>query len=294
MIKDQGMDVDKSDCELSITKQLSLISFDKKNGREGFSDCKDFHKNELCKKRCDSTGSVKSCTDQLRFIQKTVRDTSCDATSSHDTSSNPEQSLPSPGNIDSKRHTLQKVPSITVCDDTENRAGVESRKNSLFDPRFLMPTESSVDEARYLLASRRVSLPSTSKGIRSRSLDMVAEEQPSDSAHESNTSVPLASLGLPRYRARSRSLDTGLRKRNNFSAFKESLKLRDVQKNKAWYVRRDLSLAKEVTASYLDLCYPFCSLLRMSWWSNLCYAKARTRTQQSTTFFLLGGSIFPT
>lgn len=232
MSKDQGMDVDKSDCELSITKQLSLISFDKKNGREGFSDCKDFHENELCKKRCDSTGSVKSCTDQLRFIQKTVRDTSCDATSSHDTSSNPEQSLPSPGNIDSKRHTLQKVPSITVCDDTENRAGVESRKNSLFDPRFLMPTESSVDEARYLLASRRVSLPSTSKGIRSRSLDMVAEEQPSDSAHESNTSVPLASLGLPRYRARSRSLDTGLRKRNNFSAFKESLKLRDVQKTR--------------------------------------------------------------
>lgn len=106
------------------------------------------------------------------------------------------------------------------------------KKNSLFDPRFLIPTESSVDEARYLLASRRGSSPSAYQCIRSRSLDMVAEEQPSDSAHESNTSTPPASLGLPRYRTRSRSLDTGLKKRYNFSAFKESLKLRDVQKTR--------------------------------------------------------------
>lgn len=232
MSKDQGMDFDESARELSFTKQLSLISFDNNSGREGFSDCEEFNKDKLCKKRCDSTGSLNSNPDQLTFNQKTIGDTSCDATSTHDTSSNRKQSLPSPGNIDSKRHALQKVPSITVCDDTENRAGVESKKNSLFDPRFLMPTESSVDEARYLLASRRGSSPSAYQCIRSRSLDMVAEEQPSDSAHESNTSTPPASLGLPRYRTRSRSLDTALKKRNNFSAFKESLKLRDVQKTR--------------------------------------------------------------
>ena len=54
---------------------------------------------------------------------------------------------------------------------------------------------------------------------------MVTEEQPSDSTNEDNTMASLASLRVPRYRNRSRSLDTGLETTKSFSAFKESLKV---------------------------------------------------------------------
>ena len=85
--------------------------------------------------------------------------------------------------------------------------------------------QSSVEEARYLLASRRGSLPCVGRNMRRRSLDMVAEEQPSDHRGGDRVTTSLASLRVPRHRNRSRSLDNSLETSNNFAAFKESLKV---------------------------------------------------------------------
>ena len=86
--------------------------------------------------------------------------------------------------------------------------------------------QSSVEEARYMLASRRGSFPCTGRGMRRKSLDMVAEEQSTDSTQGDNTMTSLVSLRVPRHRNRSRSLDNSLETRNSFAAFKESLKVR--------------------------------------------------------------------
>ena len=88
-----------------------------------------------------------------------------------------------------------------------------------------VPFKSSVEEARYLLASRRGSFPGVGRDMRRRSLDMVAEEQPANLTSGDKALRPLASLKVPHYRNRSRSLDNSLETSTSFAAFKESLKV---------------------------------------------------------------------
>lgn len=144
-----GMDADKSGCELSITEQFNQLSSDNNKDEGEFPDCDEFRKNELCKKRCESTGSRNSNTHQLTIIQNTLKDTRYEATSNRVRVDTPEKrdkekfSLSPLVHIDGRRHTVHEVPSITVCHDVETRASMETGQNSLFDPRFLMPTEVS-------------------------------------------------------------------------------------------------------------------------------------------------------
>lgn len=94
--------------------------------------------------------------------------------------------------------------------------------------------KSSVEEARYLLASTGGSgrRPSAGRGMRRRSLDMVVEEQPNESLKGDRPMTSLGSqLRVPRHRNRSRSLDNSFETRNSFAAFKESLKVRLLEKN---------------------------------------------------------------
>lgn len=93
--------------------------------------------------------------------------------------------------------------------------------------------KSSVEEARYLLASTGGSgrRPSAGRGMRRRSLDMVVEEQPTESLNGDRSMTSLGSqLRVPRHRNRSRSLDNSFETRNSFAAFKESLKVRLLDK----------------------------------------------------------------
>lgn len=93
--------------------------------------------------------------------------------------------------------------------------------------------KSSVEEARYLLASTGGSgrRPSAGRGMRRRSLDMVVEEQPTESWNGDRSMTSLGSqLRVPRHRNRSRSLDNSFETRNSFAAFKESLKVRLLDK----------------------------------------------------------------
>ena len=93
--------------------------------------------------------------------------------------------------------------------------------------------KSSVEEARYLLASTGGSgrRPSAGRGMRRRSLDMVVEEQPTESLNGDRSMMSLGSqLRVPRHRNRSRSLDNSFETRNSFAAFKESLKVRLLDK----------------------------------------------------------------
>ena len=61
--------------------------------------------------------------------------------------------------------------------------------------------------------------------MRRRSLDMVVEEQGNDPSSGDRAMTPVSSLGVPRHRNRSRSLDNSLASNANFAAFKESLKV---------------------------------------------------------------------
>ena len=85
-----------------------------------------------------------------------------------------------------------------------------------------------MEEARYLLASTGGSgrRPSAVRAMRRRSLDMVAEEQTTDSTKGDSSMTSLASqLRVPRHRNRSRSLDNSFETTTSFAAFKESLKV---------------------------------------------------------------------
>lgn len=98
---------------------------------------------------------------------------------------------------------------------------------------FFFFLKSSVEEARYLLASTGGSgrRPSAGRGMRRRSLDMVVEEQPTESLNGDRSMTSLGSqLRVPRHRNRSRSLDNSFETRNSFAAFKESLKVRLLDK----------------------------------------------------------------
>lgn len=99
--------------------------------------------------------------------------------------------------------------------------------------RIFFFSKSSVEEARYLLASTGSSgrRPSAGRGMRRRSLDMVVEEQPTESLNGDRSMTSLGSqLRVPRHRNRSRSLDNSFETRNSFAAFKESLKVRLLDK----------------------------------------------------------------
>ena len=103
----------------------------------------------------------------------------------------------------------------------------------IFTYLFFFFFKSSVEEARYLLASTGGSgrRPSAGRGMRRRSLDMVVEEQPTESWNGDRSMTSLGSqLRVPRHRNRSRSLDNSFETRNSFAAFKESLKVRLLDK----------------------------------------------------------------
>ena len=51
--------------------------------------------------------------------------------------------LPSLINSEMRHHTVQEVPSITVCQDGESRGSKVTQQDLSLDPRFLMPTEVS-------------------------------------------------------------------------------------------------------------------------------------------------------
>lgn len=233
------MDDDKCDCQVSITEGVNLLSFNQHNNNDEVELTDDhFSKSALITKWRGSTGSVNNNRDQLT-ITETTNDLRYETITYHvraDTQPSRDKGkflLPPLKNNEGRRHTVHEVPSITVCQDGEIRVGKDAEDS--FDPRFLMPTESSVEEARYLLAStggsgRRLSAV---RGVRRRSLDMVLEEQPTDPVKGDSSVTSLATqLRVPRHRNRSRSLDNSLETRNSFEAFKESLKLRDVKKTR--------------------------------------------------------------
>lgn len=139
--------------------------------------------------------------------------------------------LPTLRSCDTSSSVTREVPSITVCEDEESSVSKAKQQELSLDPRFLMPTEASVDESRYLLATRRSSLPTFGRGMRSRSLDMVLEDQTIGITRGDKAVTPLSSLRVPRHRNRSRSLDNSLETNTSFAAFKESLKLRNVRNN---------------------------------------------------------------
>lgn len=139
--------------------------------------------------------------------------------------------LPSLTVSDMRSNAALEVPRITVFKGEETRASESTQQELSLDPRFLMPTEASVEEARYLLASRRRSLPTFGRSTRTRSLDMVVEDQTIDATSGDRTLAPSSSLRVPRRRSRSRSLDNSVETRTSFAAFKESLKMRNVKNN---------------------------------------------------------------
>lgn len=226
---------EKSDGQVYITEGVNQLSFNKYGNEEILED-ETLKESKLLITRFETTGSVHNgYTDPLTVIQNEPTDLRCETNNTHVQAATPlgrdkaKFSLPSLITCNMRRHADHEVPSITVCQDGESRARKVAHRD--LDPRFLMPTESSVEEARYLLASRRGSLPCVGRNIRRRSLDMVAEEQPSDHRGGDRVTTSLASLRVPRHRNRSRSLDNSLETSNNFAAFKESLKLRNVKKN---------------------------------------------------------------
>ena len=76
-----------------------------------------------------------------------------------------------------------------------------------------------------MLASRRSSFPCIGQNMPRKSLDMVIEEQSCETPGGDKGLTSLTSLGVPRHRNRSRSLDNTVETNNSFAAFKESLKV---------------------------------------------------------------------
>ena len=141
-------DDDKSDFQVSITEGVNQLSFNHHNNNddEGFPD-DEFSKSALFFKQRTSTCSEDNSMDQLKIIETAPKDLRHETTSNHvraDTPSNRDKgkfSLPPLMNTDGRRHTVHEVPSITVCQDADTRRSKNAEKDSVFDPRFLMPTE---------------------------------------------------------------------------------------------------------------------------------------------------------
>ncbi|KAL9950398.1 hypothetical protein ACROYT_G042886 [Oculina patagonica] len=205
----KSTDDDKSDCQVSIIEGVNQLSLNHHNNNDDkrFPD----DKSAFFLKLRGSTGSGDNSMDQLTIIETTPKDLRHGTTSAI---------------------LFMTCPALPCVRRGETRVSKDVESDLDFDPRFLMPTESSLEEARYLLASRRGSLPCVGRGMRRKSLDMVAEEQPTDPIKGENTMTSLVSQRVPRHRNRSRSLDNSFETRNSFAAFKESLKSRDVKRTR--------------------------------------------------------------
>ena len=144
------MDDDKCDCQVSMTEGVNLLSFNQQNNNDEEELTDDqFSKSVLITKWRGSTGSVDNNRDQITITETTTNDLRYETITNHvraDTQPSREKgkfSLPPLKNNEVRRHTVHEVPSITVCQDGEIRVGKDS-EDSMFDPRFLMPTEVSL------------------------------------------------------------------------------------------------------------------------------------------------------
>lgn len=142
------MDDDRCDCQVSITEGVNLLSFNQHNNIDEEELTNDqFSKSALITKWRGSTGTVNNNRDQLTIIETTTNDLRYETITNQvraDTQASRDKgkfSLPPLKNNDGRRHTVH-VPSITVCQDGEIRVGKDA-EDSIFDPRFLMPTEVS-------------------------------------------------------------------------------------------------------------------------------------------------------
>lgn len=144
------IDDDKCDCQMSITEGVNRLSFNQHNNiyEDELTD-DHFSKSALITKWHESTGSVDNNRDQFTITETTTNDLRHETIANHvraDKQPGREKgkySLPLLRNNDGRRHTVHEVPSITVCQDGETWVGKDA-ENSIFDPRFLMPTEVSL------------------------------------------------------------------------------------------------------------------------------------------------------
>ena len=144
------IDDDKCDCQMSITEGVNRLSFNQHNNiyEDELTD-DHFSKSALITKWHGSTGSVDNNRDQFTITETTTNDLRHETIANHvraDKQPGREKgkySLPLLRNNDGRRHTVHEVPSITVCQDGETWVGKDA-ENSIFDPRFLMPTEVSL------------------------------------------------------------------------------------------------------------------------------------------------------
>ena len=148
-VLNNSMDDDKCDCQVSITEGVNLLSFNQHNNNDEEELTDDhFSKSALITKWRGSTGSVDNNSDQLTITETTTNDLRYETITNHvrvDTQRSREKgklSLPPLKNNEGRRHTVHEVPSIKVCQDNEIRVGKDA-EDSVFDPRFLMPTEVS-------------------------------------------------------------------------------------------------------------------------------------------------------
>lgn len=134
-------DDDKSDCQMSITEGINelALNYHNNNDEDGFSN-DEFSKCAIFLKR-------RSKDNSKTAIETTPKDLMHEATRNHvraDTPHNQDKAkftLPPLKITDGRRHTVHEVPSITVCQEGETREGKDAERSSVFDPRFLMPTE---------------------------------------------------------------------------------------------------------------------------------------------------------
>jgi len=144
------MDDDKCDCQVSITEGVNRLPFNQHNNNDDEELTDDhFSKSALITKWRGSTGSVDNNRDQLTITETTTNDLRYETIINHvraDTQPSMERgkfSLPPLKNNEGRRHSIHEVPSITVCQDGEIRV-CKHAEDSMFDPRFLMPTEVSL------------------------------------------------------------------------------------------------------------------------------------------------------
>lgn len=236
-----------SNCQVSIAESVNNLRFNKIDDKHDVDDDglqiilkhDKSPKSGLLKSKFRTTGAARiGHTNSLSVLQNSsTTDLTYESNDIQDREETPLIgdtdlfSLPVVNSCDMRVHHISDgVPSITVHQDREYRVTSKPSTKQELDPNFLMPTESSVEEARYMLASRRRSFPCIGQNMPRTSLDMVIEEQSCETPDGDKGLTSLTSLGVPRHRSRSRSLDNTLETNNSFAAFKESLKVRNVKR----------------------------------------------------------------
>lgn len=134
-------DDDKSESQKCIKEGINelALNYHNNNDEDGFSD-DEFSKCALFLKR-------RSGDNSNTFIETTPKDFMHETTRNHVRADTPYDqdkakfTLPPLKSTDGRRHTVHEVPSITVCQEGETRVGKDVDRSSVFDPRFLMPTE---------------------------------------------------------------------------------------------------------------------------------------------------------